>query len=91
MVSADVYRPAAIEAAEDLVRQSVRVLSIEVPTRSRWRSRARRLRLRVRAFRFVLIVDTAGRPCIIDADMMAEIQALHAELKPSRPCSWSMP
>ena len=34
----------------------------------------------------VLIVDTAGR-LHVDAQMMDEIQALHAELKPVETCS----
>jgi signal recognition particle subunit SRP54 len=40
-------------------------------------------------FQDVLIVDTAGR-LAIDADMMAEIQALHgASCRPRRRCSSS--
>jgi signal recognition particle subunit SRP54 len=38
----------------------------------------------------VVLVDTAGR-LHVDAEMMAEIQALHAAIEPVEPCSWSMP
>ncbi len=55
VVSADVYRPAAIE----------QLRTLEANTQ----------------FADVLLVDTAGR-LAIDAQMMDEIRALHAELKP---------
>jgi signal recognition particle GTPase len=38
----------------------------------------------------VVIVDTAGR-LHIDAEMMAEIQELHAASSLQKPCSWWMP
>ena len=81
VVSADVYRPAAIKQLEtlagevgvtffpsDLTQQPVTIALAAI----------NEARLK---FIDVVIVDTAGR-LAIDAEMMAEIQALHAAVKP---------
>ena len=81
VVSADVYRPAAIEQLETLSRE---VEARFIPSE---RSEApaniveRALADAKRNFDDVLIVDTAGRLAIDDA-MMREIAALHAALDP---------
>jgi signal recognition particle subunit SRP54 len=81
VVSADVYRPAAIEQLETLAKEvgalfiASRVDEAPVAIATRALTQART------AFADVLIVDTAGR-LAIDADMMAEIRALHAALDP---------
>ncbi len=81
VVSADVYRPAAIEQLETLSRE---VEARFIPSD---RSEApksiveRALADAKRNFDDVLIVDTAGRLAIDDA-MMREIAALHAALDP---------
>jgi signal recognition particle subunit SRP54 len=82
LVSADVYRPAAIEQLKtvagqvgaDFIPSSVAEKPIEIARRAVEYARTRYLD--------VLIVDTAGR-LAIDEQMMQEIAALHAELKPA--------
>lgn len=81
MVSADVYRPAAIEQLAVLGRE----IGVEVfPSAASQRpidivnGAIQQARLK---FMDVLIVDTAGR-LAIDDQMMAEIKALHAAVKP---------
>ena len=81
VVSADVYRPAAIEQLKTL---SAEVGSEFFPSSSDQKPLAiarSAIAAARKGFFDVLIVDTAGR-LHIDAEMMAEIQALHAELKP---------
>ena len=81
VVSADVYRPAAIEQLKTLagevgaqfVASSGDEKPLDIATRAVAEAK--------KQFADVLIVDTAGR-LAVDADMMAEIQALQAELKP---------
>jgi len=81
VVSADVYRPAAIRQLETLAAEvGVECLPsttdeqpVAIVTRARELARAR--------FADVLIVDTAGRLHVDDA-MMAEIRELHATLEP---------
>ncbi|MDX1536658.1 signal recognition particle protein [Arsukibacterium sp.] len=81
VVSADIYRPAAIKQLEtlatdvgveffpsDLSQQPVAIVNAAIA------------HARTRMFD-VLLVDTAGR-LHIDADMMTEIKALHAAVKP---------
>jgi signal recognition particle subunit SRP54 len=81
VVSADIYRPAAIEQLETLAKDvgaqfiASRVDEAPVAIAKRALAAART------SFADVLIVDTAGR-LAIDADMMAEIRALHAALDP---------
>jgi signal recognition particle subunit SRP54 len=81
LVSADVYRPAAIEQLKTLAAQvdaefiasSVGEKPLEIVRRALEHARTR--------YQDVLIVDTAGR-LAIDEEMMREIAELHAELKP---------
>jgi signal recognition particle subunit SRP54 len=82
LVSCDVYRPAAIEqlktvAAQvgaDFVPSSVSEKPLEIARRALEYARTH--------YMDVLIVDTAGR-LAVDEQMMQEIAALHAELKPA--------
>lgn len=81
VVSADVYRPAAITQLQTL---SGDVDAIFIPSSPNEKpiDIARRAVAEARtAFADVLIVDTAGR-LAIDAEMMAEIKALQDDLKP---------
>ena len=80
VVSADVYRPAAIEQLRNWPPRSAWPSSRADPTRSRWTSRAAVEEARKRLMD-VLIVDTAGR-LHIDEAMMEEISAVHAAIKP---------
>lgn len=81
LVSADVYRPAAIEQLAILGREiGVDVFAshageqpIDIVTAALQHARTQ--------FKDVLIVDTAGR-LHIDAEMMEEIRALHAAVNP---------
>lgn len=81
VVSADVYRPAAIEQLKTLAgevgAQFVESSADEQPLAIAERAVAEAKK----QFADVLIVDTAGR-LAVDADMMEEIQALQQELKP---------
>jgi signal recognition particle subunit SRP54 len=81
VVSADVYRPAAIKQLETLageVGAAFHPSSGDQKPLAIARSAVAAAR---KGFFDVLIVDTAGRLAIDDA-MMAEIQALHGELQP---------
>jgi len=81
VVSADIYRPAAITQLQTL---SGDVDAIFIPSSPDEKpiDIARRAVAEARtAFADVLIVDTAGR-LAIDAEMMAEIKALQDDLKP---------
>lgn len=81
LVSADVYRPAAIKQLETLASQINVKFSpsnanedpVAIVERARMEAR--------KQFADVLIVDTAGRMHVDDA-MMAEIKALHQAVKP---------
>ena len=81
VVSADVYRPAAIAQLETLagevgahfIPSSADEKPVDIAERAVSEAK--------KQFADVLIVDTAGR-LAIDADMMAEIQALQASLQP---------
>jgi signal recognition particle subunit SRP54 len=81
LVSADVYRPAAIEqlktvagqAGAEFVPSSAGEKPVDIARRALEHARTR--------YQDVLIVDTAGR-LAIDEDMMREIADLHAALKP---------
>ena len=81
VVSADVYRPAAIEQLQTLAGQ---VGAIFFPSDAAQKPEAI-VRAAIdeakKTFVDVLIVDTAGRTSIDDA-MMAEIKALHAAVHP---------
>lgn len=82
VVSADVYRPAAIKQLETLSEQvgsvfypsSVEQNPVDIVKNAHAEAR--------RKFMDVLIVDTAGR-LAIDEKMMAEIQALHHAVNPA--------
>ncbi|MDB5904672.1 MAG: signal recognition particle protein [Betaproteobacteria bacterium] len=81
VVSADVYRPAAIEQLQTLAAQvgvdffpsAVGEKPVDIATRALDHAR--------RHYNDVLIVDTAGR-LAIDEAMMQEIRELHAAVKP---------
>ncbi len=81
LVSADVYRPAAIEQLRILAGQvgaqffpsDASQKPVDIATRALAEARRRAID--------VVIVDTAGR-LHIDADMMAEITAMHAAIRP---------
>ena len=81
MVSADVYRPAAIEQLETLSRDvgaaffpsAAEDKPLDIVTNALAAAR--------KQFADVLIVDTAGR-LHVDEDMMEEIKALHKTLNP---------
>jgi signal recognition particle subunit SRP54 len=81
VVSADVYRPAAIKQLETLAEQIDVVFypssadqdPVDIANNARAEAR--------KQFVDVLILDTAGR-LHIDDDMMQEIQRLHAAVKP---------
>ncbi|UUO23216.1 signal recognition particle protein [Colwellia sp. M166] len=81
VVSADVYRPAAIKQLETLAKEidvgffpsDIKQKPIDIATAAIDHAK--------KNFFDVLIVDTAGR-LHIDGDMMAEIQQLHAAINP---------
>ncbi len=81
VVSADVYRPAAIEQLQTLAGQ---VGAVFFPSQASQKPEAI-VRAAIdeakKTFADVLIVDTAGRTSIDDA-MMAEIKALHGAVNP---------
>lgn len=82
VVSADVYRPAAITQLQTLASE-VGATFIESSTDEKPLAIAERAVATARTqFADVLIVDTAGRLAIDDA-MMAEIQGLQAALQPT--------
>jgi len=81
VVSADVYRPAAIEQLQTLAGQ---VGAVFFPSQATQKPEAivkAAIDEARKTFADVLIVDTAGRTSIDDA-MMAEIKALHAAVNP---------
>ncbi|MEN1959322.1 signal recognition particle protein [Luteimonas sp. MJ246] len=81
VVSADVYRPAAIAQLETLAKQvDVRFFPSDVSQKPADIVRAAIADAR-KSFIDVLLVDTAGR-LAIDEAMMAEIKELHAAVKP---------
>lgn len=82
VVSADVYRPAAIAQLETLARE---VSAHFIPSSADEKPLDivnRAVADAKKQFADVLIVDTAGR-LAIDEDMMAEIRSLQAALKPA--------
>jgi signal recognition particle subunit SRP54 len=82
VVSADVYRPAAIEQLQTVAAQAgVDFLPSAAGERPEDIARRAHEHARLRYYD-VLIVDTAGR-LAIDQPMMQEIAALHALLKPA--------
>ena len=81
VTSCDVYRPAALEQLEILAADN-ELAFFPAAGRQPPEIAAAALREARERFMDVLIVDTAGR-LHIDADMMREIERLHAVLKPS--------
>ena len=80
-VSADVYRPAAIEQLKTVTKQAGAEWFASTPDQKP-RDIARAALDHARRHHFdVLLVDTAGR-LAIDEALMAEIRELHAELNP---------
>ncbi|MET0378436.1 MAG: signal recognition particle receptor subunit alpha, partial [Spongiibacteraceae bacterium] len=81
VVSADVYRPAAIKQLETLAAEvGVNFFPSSIEQKPIDIARAAIDAARIK-FHDVVIVDTAGR-LHIDADMMDEIKALHAAINP---------
>ena len=81
VVSADVYRPAAIRQLEVLAEEvGVDFFPSDIEQKPVAIVQAALAHARIK-FSDVLIVDTAGR-LAVDADMMAEIGGLHAAVKP---------
>ncbi len=81
VVSADIYRPAAIKQLETLANEvgadffpsSVEQIPVDIARNAIAHAKQR--------FSDVVIIDTAGR-LHVDADMMDEIKALHAAINP---------
>ena len=81
VVSADVYRPAAIEQLKALAAQTGVDFFASTPDQKPVAIAESALDWARRHYHDVLIVDTAGR-LSIDESMMQEISALHAAVKP---------
>lgn len=82
MVSADVYRPAAIEQLATLGKQLDVPVQPSSPLQAPAQIAADALDRAKSEFFDILIVDTAGRTTI-DEKMMGEIKALHTQLNPA--------
>ena len=80
-VSGDVYRPAAIEQLKTVTAQAGAEWFPSTPDQQPVDIARAAIDYARKHFFDVLLVDTAGR-LAIDEALMAEIQALHAELKP---------
>lgn len=81
VVSADVYRPAAIKQLETLAGEvGVEFFPSSIEQKPLDIANAAITHAKIKFFD-VVIVDTAGR-LHVDADMMGEIQQLHAGIKP---------
>jgi signal recognition particle subunit SRP54 len=81
VVSADVYRPAAIEQLKTLAQQVDVLFFPSDPSQKPEAIVKAAIDDAKKSYADVLIVDTAGRLAIDDA-MMAEIKALHAAVNP---------
>ena len=81
VVSADVYRPAAIKQLEMLAKEVDLVFFDSDITQKPIDIALNAIDAAKRKFLDVIIVDTAGR-LHIDDEMMGEIKALHAAIKP---------
>jgi signal recognition particle subunit SRP54 len=82
VVSADVYRPAAIAQLETLANQVGALFHPSSGDQDPVDIVNGAIDAARRSFADVLIVDTAGR-LAVDGEMMAEIKALHAAVKPT--------
>ncbi len=82
VVSCDVYRPAAIEQLRTLAEQVDVAFHPSAGDQDPVAIARSALDAAKKSFADVLIVDTAGR-LHVDAEMMAEIKALHAALNPA--------
>ncbi len=80
-VSCDVYRPAAIEQLRTVAAQAGADFFASTPDQKPADIAAAALQWARTHYHDVLLVDTAGR-LAIDEDMMREIAALHAQLRP---------
>ncbi|MCA6127131.1 signal recognition particle protein [Thalassolituus oleivorans] len=81
VVSADVYRPAAIKQLETLAKEVGAQFFPSSGDQKPLDIARNAIDAAKRAYVDVLLVDTAGR-LAVDEAMMAEIQALHAGIKP---------
>ena len=81
VVSADVYRPAAIDQLETLAAEVEAEFLPSSPDQKPLAIARNALSAARRGYFDVLIVDTAGR-LHVDGEMMEEIRALHEELDP---------
>ena len=81
VVSADVYRPAAIEQLKTLAQQVDVLFFPSDPSQKPEAIVRAAISDAKKSFVDVLLVDTAGR-LAIDEEMMAEIKALHAAVNP---------
>jgi len=81
LVSADVYRPAAIDQLKSLAAQLAIDLFPSDPSQKPVDIAVNALDWARKHYHDVLIVDTAGR-LAIDEAMMAEVKAIHAAVKP---------
>ena len=82
VVSADVYRPAAIKQLETLANEvDVTFFPSDISQKPVDIARAAIQQAKLK-FIDVVLVDTAGR-LAVDAEMMAEIQELHAAINPA--------
>jgi len=81
LVSCDIYRPAAIEQLRTLATEVGALFHPSTTDQSPVRIAKEAHKAARTAFADVLILDTAGR-LHVDADMMDEIKALHAEISP---------
>ncbi len=81
LASCDVYRPAAIDQLKTVAAQAEAEFFPSSPDQKPEEIARAALDYARRHFFDVLIVDTAGR-LHVDAEMMREIQQLHAALKP---------
>jgi len=80
-VSCDVYRPAAIEQLRSVTAQAGADFFASTPDQKPSDIAAAALQWARTHYHDVLLVDTAGR-LAIDDEMMREIAALHAQLRP---------
>ena len=81
LVSCDIYRPAAIQQLHILATEVGALFHPSDTSQEPRAIAAAALQAAKQAFVDVLIVDTAGR-LHVDAEMMAEVQALHSIVQP---------